>query len=57
MEKFTSFRTSPLRNLAVQPAFFHNGAFTSLSEALRYHLDAIELGPQYDRVEQEWQPT
>jgi cytochrome c peroxidase len=22
------FRTSPLRNVAVQPAFFHNGAFT-----------------------------
>ena len=44
------FRTSPLRNLAVQPAFFHNGAFTSLSEALRHHLDAIELGPQYDPV-------
>src|SRR5882757_1950653 len=22
------FRTSPLRNLAVQPALFHNGAFT-----------------------------
>ena len=44
------FRTSPLRNLAVQPAFFHNGAFTSLSEALRHHLDAMELGPQYDPV-------
>ena len=45
------FRTSPLRNLAVQAAFFHNGAFTSLSEALRHHLDAIELGPQYDPVQ------
>ena len=44
------FQTSPLRNLAVQAAFFHNGAFTSLSEALRHHLDAIELGPQYDPV-------
>lgn len=44
------FRTSPLRNLAVQPAFFHNGAFTSLSEALHHHLDALELGPQYDPV-------
>jgi len=45
------FRTSPLRNLAIQPAFFHNGAFTSLSEALRYHLNAMELGPQYDPVQ------
>src|SRR4029453_9123705 len=44
------FRTSPLRNLAVQPAFFHNGAFTSLSEALRHHLNAMEIGPQYDPV-------
>lgn len=44
------FRTSPLRNLAMQPAFFHNGAFTSLSVALRHHLDAIEFGPQYDPV-------
>ena len=44
------FRTSPLRNLAIQPAFFHNGSFTSLSEALRYHLNAIELGPDYDPV-------
>ena len=44
------FRTSPLRNLAVQPAFFHNGAFTSLTEALRHHLDALGLGPHYDPV-------
>ena len=49
-EDIYKFRTSPLRNLAVQPAFFHNGAFTSLSEALRHHLDAIELGPHYDPV-------
>jgi cytochrome c peroxidase len=50
-EDIYSFRTSPLRNLAVQPAFFHNGAFTSLSEALHYHLNALELGPQYDPVQ------
>ena len=34
------FRTSPLRNLALQPAYFHNGAFTRLEDAVRYHLDA-----------------
>ena len=28
----------------------YNGAFTSLSQALRHHLNAIELGPQYDPV-------
>jgi cytochrome c peroxidase len=34
------FRTSPLRNLVLQPAFFHNGCFTRLEDAIRYHLDA-----------------
>ena len=34
------FRTSPLRNVAVQPTFMHNGAFTSLEAAVRHHLDA-----------------
>jgi cytochrome c peroxidase len=34
------FRTSPLRNVALQPAFFHNGAFTTLADAIRHHLDA-----------------
>ena len=33
------FRTSPLRNSALQPAFFHNGAFTTLEEAIAHHLD------------------
>ena len=35
-----AFRTSPLRNVALQPAFMHNGAFVRLDEAIRYHLDA-----------------
>ena len=30
-----AFRTSPLRNVALQPAFMHNGAFTSLEDADR----------------------
>ena len=33
------FRTSPLRNVALQPAFCHNGAFRSLDAAIRHHLD------------------
>lgn len=33
------FRTSPLRNVALQPAFFHNGSFTQLEDAVRYHLN------------------
>lgn len=35
---------------ALQPAFFHNGAFTRLEDALRYHLDAIGSAPHYDPV-------
>ena len=33
------FRSSPLRNVALQPAFFRNGAFTRLEDAIRHHLD------------------
>jgi len=43
-----AFRTSPLRNLALQPAFFHNGAFTRLEDAVRYHLDALGSAANYD---------
>ena len=45
-----AFRTAPLRNLAVQPAFFHNGAFTRLRDALRYHLNTMESATAYDSV-------
>jgi cytochrome c peroxidase len=43
-----AFRTSPLRNLALQPAFFHDGAFTDLEAAMRYHLDPKRFGLRYD---------
>ena len=36
-----AFRTSPLRNAALQPAFMHNGAFVRLEDAIRYHMDAV----------------
>jgi cytochrome c peroxidase len=36
-----AFRTSPLRNVALQPAFMHNGAFVRLEDAIRYHLNAV----------------
>ncbi len=42
------FRTAPLRNLAVSPAFFHNGAFTKLEDAIRHHLDVFESARSYD---------
>ena len=42
------FRTSPLRNLALQPAFFHNGAYTTLEEAVAHHL-SLESVTAVDR--------
>lgn len=58
------FRTAPLRNAALSPAFFHNGAFTRLEDAIRFHLDpsqsydparagvaadlAVRMGPRVD---------
>jgi cytochrome c peroxidase len=42
------FRTSPIRNVALQPAFFHNGAFTRLEDAIRFHLDAVGQAPLYN---------
>jgi cytochrome c peroxidase len=43
-----AFRTSPLRNVALQPAFMHNGAFVRLEDAIRYHLDALGGAGAYD---------
>jgi cytochrome c peroxidase len=34
-------RTSPIRNIAPQTTFFHNGAFTRLEDAIRHHLDVF----------------
>ncbi len=45
-----AFRSSPLRNLALQPTFFHNGCFTRLEDAVRYHLNAIGSAPSYNPV-------
>ena len=42
-----AFRTSPLRNVGVQSAFMHNGAFVRLEDAIRYHLDAAAHAPSY----------
>jgi cytochrome c peroxidase len=35
------FRSSPLRNVILQAAFFHNGSFNDLKKAIVYHLDPI----------------
>ncbi len=42
------FRTAPLRNLAVAPAFFHNGAFGSIRAAIEHHLDVVNSALDYD---------
>jgi cytochrome c peroxidase len=42
------FRTSPLRNAALQPAFFHNGAFRNLGDAIRHHLDVFGSARSYN---------
>jgi len=44
------FRTAPLRNLAVSPGFFHNGAFIRLEDAIRFHLSVREEGKNYNPV-------
>jgi cytochrome c peroxidase len=41
------FRSSPLRNVALQPAFFHNGAYTRLEDAIRHHLNVPESTRSY----------
>lgn len=42
------FRSSPLRNAALQPAFFHNGSFGRIEDAIRYHLNVNESVKHYD---------
>jgi cytochrome c peroxidase len=41
------FRTSPIRNVALQPALFHNGAFIQLEDAIRFHLNPVGQAPNY----------
>ena len=44
------FRTAPLRNLALAPAFFHNGAFSRLEDAIDHHLHVFESARNYDPI-------
>jgi cytochrome c peroxidase len=46
------FRTSPLRNVAVQPTFMHNGAFTRLDDAIRHHLNIMDSVVNYTPASQ-----
>ena len=42
-----AFRSSPLRNIALQNTFMHNGAFTRLEDAIRHHLDPVTSATTY----------
>jgi cytochrome c peroxidase len=42
------FRTSPIRNVALQPTFFHNGAFTDLEDVVRHHLNVYDSARRYN---------
>ena len=47
-----AFRTPSLRNVAVEAAYMHDGAFTSLAAAIRHHLDAASSLRSYDPAAQ-----
>jgi cytochrome c peroxidase len=51
-----AFRTPSLRNVAVEAAFMHDGAFTTLAAAIRHHLDAAASLGAYDPVAQDLPP-
>ena len=42
------FRSAPLRNVALLPAFFHNGAFTRLEDAIAHHLNVPDSVRNYN---------
>jgi len=44
------FRTSPLRNVALQKAFFHNGSFTRLEDAISHHLNVFDSARNYNPI-------
>jgi cytochrome c peroxidase len=47
-----AFRTPSLRNVAVEAAYMHDGAFTSLAAAIRHHLNARASLLGYDPTNQ-----
>ena len=46
------FRTSPIRNVAVQATFMHNGAFSRLEDAVRHHLNVFDSALNYTPANQ-----
>jgi cytochrome c peroxidase len=50
------FRTSPLRNVAVQAAFMHDGTYTTLAASISHHLDAATAARAYDPADHALDP-
>lgn len=48
-----AFRTPPLRNVALTGPWMHNGAYTTLEDAVRHHLDPKTWCEQYDYAQLE----
>jgi cytochrome c peroxidase len=46
------FRTAPLRNILLNAAYMHDGAFTSLRAAIVHHLNVVESDRRYDPAAQ-----
>ncbi|MEM9491153.1 MAG: cytochrome c peroxidase, partial [Myxococcota bacterium] len=42
------FRTPGLRNIALEAPYFHNGAYATLEDAVRHHLDPAAALANYD---------
>ena len=47
-----AFRTPSLRNVVVEAAYMHDGAFTSLRAAIHHHLDVVGSVRSYDPLAQ-----
>lgn len=43
-----AFRTPPLRNVTLTGPWMHNGAYSSLEDTVRHHLDPVAWCEQYD---------
>jgi cytochrome c peroxidase len=47
LEDLYAFRTPPLRNVELTGPWFHNGAYTTLEEAVRHHFSPLEYMANY----------
>ena len=50
-DRFT-FRTAPLRNVALTAPYFHSGAYPSLSQTIAHHANMINMAASYDPSQQ-----